>query len=91
MAVTPTTRLALVACRGPHEGPWLRGRGNEVAIRVSHLAEGERVEVDLDHRDSEPSRLVLLANGDYPLSAFRRARVSKYGGVGPTTVELVIA
>lgn len=85
------TRLALVACYGPHEGPWLRARGNETGIRVTCLGEGESVIAQWQNGTSEVHDSTLTNEGISPLpKVFSRIRFCKQGGLKPTTVELVV-
>lgn len=85
------TRLAMVACYGPHEGPWLRARGNETGIRVTCLGEGEYVIVRHQNGTDEVQELTLDREGVFPLPAgFRRISFKKLGGVKPTSVELLV-
>jgi hypothetical protein len=86
------TRLAMVACYGPHVGPWLRARGNEVGVRVKCLGEGEIVTVQAQlHPELEPVETVIRAEGDFPIpEKFTRIRFKKEGGAKPTSVELVV-
>lgn len=85
------TRLAMVACYGPHEGPWLRARGNEVGIRVKCLGTGEYVVVEHQNGSPEMTSTLLSSEGDFPVPlGFSRIRFRKLGGVKPTSVELVV-
>lgn len=85
------TRLALVACFGPHEGPWLRARGNETGIRITCLGEGEYVVVRHQNGTSEVHEQVLNTEGVFPLPhKFSRISFKKLGGCKPTSVELVV-
>lgn len=82
----------MVACFGPHEGPWLRSRGNETGIKITCLGEGEYVVMRHQNGTSEVHELTFRENGVFPLTGvqFRRVSFVKHGGVKPTTVELVI-
>jgi hypothetical protein len=85
------TRLAMVACFGPHEGPWLRARGNETGIRVTCLGEGEMVVARHQNGSAETHETMLTSNGIFPLPPkFSRISFKKLGGAKPTTVELVV-
>lgn len=84
-------RLAMVACFGPHDGPWLRARGNEVGIRVKCLGVGEYVVVEHQNGSPEMTSLLLSSEGDFPIpEGFSRIRFRKLGGVKPTTVALLV-
>jgi hypothetical protein len=84
-------RLAMVACFGPHDGPWLRARGNEVGIRVEHLGVGEYVSVEYQNGSSQTNSYLISSPGDFPTpEAFKRIRFRKLGGVKPTTVALLV-
>lgn len=84
------SRLALVACFGPHEGPWLRARGNETSVKVTCLGEGEIV-VMRSEKESIQTSENFTSNGIFPLpKAISRVSFKKLGGHSPTTVELVI-
>lgn len=41
------SRLALLGCHDPYEGPWTRAKGNETGLEIAYLAEGEAVELEL--------------------------------------------
>lgn len=84
------TRLAMVACYGPHNGPWLRARGNEVGIRVKCLGPGESVTAEWQ-TGSQTNSLKITADGDYPApERFQRIHFLKEGGIKPTTVEIMV-
>jgi len=94
MGVAPTTRLAMVACFGPHEGPWLRGRGNETGIRVICLGDGEVVDVEREQANGLITTESITSDGEVSVGAFKRIRfVKRCSGKGskPTTVELLIS
>lgn len=82
----------MVACFGPHEGPWLRSRGNETGVRITCMAEGECVTMRHQNGTAEVHEMVFRTEGTFPLTGvnFRRVRFVKQGGVKPTTVELVV-
>lgn len=85
------TRLALVACFGPHEGPWLRARGNETGVRITCLGDGEHIIMRHQNGTAEVIEQMLSGEGVFPLpSGFRRISFCKVGGTKPTTVELVV-
>lgn len=82
----------MVACYGPHEGPWLRARGNETGIRVTCLGEGEYVIVRHQNGSPEVSETMISTEGVFPLpQGFSRISFKKLGGVKPTSVELIVA
>lgn len=86
------TRLAMVACYGPHEWPWLRARGNETGIRVTCLGEGEYVVMRHQNGTSEVHETMISSEGVFPLpDRFSRISFKKLGGVKPTSVELLVA
>lgn len=81
----------MVACFGPHEGPWLRARGNETGIRVTCLGKGEYVVVRHQNGTTEVHETMLDHEGIFPLpERFSRISFKKLGGSKPTTVELVV-
>lgn len=85
------TRLALVACMGPHDGPWMRARGNETGVRVMFLGEGERIFADMEVAGLPKDPVLLDAEGTFPIPAFDRIRFRKEGVcTRHTTVELVV-
>lgn len=85
------TRLAMVACFGPHEGPWLRSRGTETGVRITCLGEGEYIVARLQNGDPSIKEHWFDSNGVFPLpSKFSRISFKKMGGVMPTSVELLI-
>jgi hypothetical protein len=84
------TRLAMVACYGPHEGPWLRARGNEVGIRIKCLGIGEHVIVEHQNGSSQTTSFPLFSEGDFPIPDFSRIRFWKVGGTKPTSVEILV-
>lgn len=85
-------RLALVAMKNATEGPWSRAKGNEVAVQILHLVEGEQVRLDMEIGELSEST-VFNQPGLFPLPLRRceRYRVSKTQSQGsPTTVEIVL-
>ena len=86
------TRLAMVACVGPHEGPKLRARGNETGIRIICLGEGESVTAKWLNGTAETHVKRYDAEGEYPLPQPRFSIIwfEKVGGIKPTTVELIV-
>lgn len=85
-------RLALVAMKFASEGPWARAKGNEQAVQITHLLEGEQVRFDMTIGDLSDS-ISYDQPGLYPLPFKRmeRYRVSKTHTLGsPTTVEIVL-
>ena len=84
-------RLAMVACYGPHDGPWLRARGNEVGIRVRCLGIGEYVSVEYQNESPQLTSILLSNEGDFPIpTPFKRIRFRKLGGAKPTSVEILV-
>lgn len=81
----------MVACFGPHEGPWLRARGNEVGIKVKCLGEGEKVIAIYRDKQGLIQELDVSAEGEHPLPDFIMIRFRKEGGKRPTSVELLVA
>lgn len=41
------TRLAMLGCNKPYEGPWAIAKGNESGLEITGLASGEAVELQL--------------------------------------------
>jgi hypothetical protein len=81
----------MVACYGPHEGPWLRARGNETGVRVTCLGDGEYIVMRYQNGTPEVCETVLYNEGTFPLpKGFSRISFKKLGGVKPTSVELVV-
>lgn len=81
----------MVACYGPHEGPWLRARGNETGIRVTCLGEGEVIVVRHMNGTEQVHERTITADGTFPLpTQFSRISFKKLGGSKPTSVELVV-
>jgi len=82
----------MVACYGPHVGPWLRARGNEVGVRVKCLGPGEFIVLQAQlHPELEPVEQVIREDGDFPIpDKFQRIRFKKMGGAKPTSVELMV-
>jgi hypothetical protein len=85
------TRLAMVACFGPHVGPWLRARGNETGIKVKCLGDGEKVIAVYEDGSDLLKELDISAEGEHPIPKFTRIRFRKEGGLKPTSVELTVA
>jgi hypothetical protein len=80
-------KLAMVACLGPHEGPWARTRGSERELRIS--GDGH---VQLQCEDS--TGLQRLIDFDSPgvfvfPEGVVRYRLCKPSKGTPTTVEVV--
>lgn len=81
----------MVACYGPHEGPWLRSRGNETGIRITCLGQGEHVVACYQNGTSEVHELVYENEGIFPFpKAVSRISFKKHGGISPTSVELIV-
>jgi hypothetical protein len=92
----PRTRLALCACTGPAEGPWLRSRGNETGVRVQGLKAGERIISRLDIAGVIQPTVILDRDGTWPLpESWNRISFAKEclgeTEMGPTQVELLVA
>lgn len=85
------TRLAMVACFGPHEGPWLRARGNETGIKVKCLGDGEVVTAIVKDRSGSLKEIDISSEGEHPIPEFAMIRFRKIGGIKPTSVELLVA
>ncbi len=89
------TRVALLACVGTAEGPWTIAKGNEAALKVVHLMEGEHVRVEIMVGDLQ-DQITYDSPGVFPLPWKRidRYRVCKVVDDGvsgsPTTVEVVL-
>lgn len=81
----------MVACYGPHQGPWLRARGNETGVKVTCLGEGEYVVMLHQNGGPEVHETMLYNEGIFPLpEQFSRISFKKLGGSKPTSVELVV-
>jgi hypothetical protein len=90
------TRLALVACLGPADGPWIRSRGNEKGVRVQGLADGERIISRLVLADGSTTVAELGRNDTWPLpdnwtKIMFEKQCKDDCGVGHTQVELLVA
>lgn len=86
------SRLALVACDGPAEGPWLRCRGNETGVRVSNLEEGGRIVMKQEISGVLQQPEVFDSNGTFILaSGWDKIGFNKQPGnvCLPTQVELL--
>lgn len=57
------TRLALVSCLSSLEGAWTLAQGNEAALRVVHLLDGERVRLEVDGQQP----YLLNQPGEFPI------------------------
>lgn len=87
-------RTALACCRVETEGAWSTARGNERAIKIVGLTEGEYVQFvaqvgDLNHHEE------FTKEGVFPLpKQLVRYRVGKRMDAGvrgsPTTVEILL-
>lgn len=89
------TRMALVACSAATEGPWTLAKGNEHAVKITHLVSGERVVLDMRIGDlSETQAYDSPGTFPLPLKRMERYRVIKQIDDGirpsPTTVEIVL-
>ncbi len=92
------TRTALVACVDNTEGAWAFLKGNEKGIRVSQLADGERVllEVKASSPGIPGEKHVFDEEGSFPFGfqRFNRYRVGKTvrndSIPKPTTVEILL-
>lgn len=89
------TRMALVACTNATEGPWTLSKGNESAIKIVHLVDGERVVLDMRIGDlSDTHQYDLPGTFPLPWKRMDRYRVIKEVDDGvrpsPTTVEIVL-
>lgn len=83
-------KLAMVACLGPHEGPWAIARGSEAEIRICGLGEEEHVVLDCELSDSEKSQSFYNRGGVFPFpDGIKRYRFLKSVGKIKTTVEIV--
>lgn len=85
------TRLALVGCVGPHEGPWTVAKGNEVGLEIFSLGEGALIRFEGETTDD----LVTVdhhKSGEYPLPKlkFKRYRICKLGEPGSATIVRVM-
>jgi len=94
------TRTALVACVDATDGAWAFVKGNEKAIHVESLAEGERVfiEIHSDNPGIPGEKEVFAGEGTFPYSFTRfiggKYRIGKILRPGtrpqPTTVGIVL-
>lgn len=86
-------RLMMVGCFGSTEGPWTIAKGNEKALEIIHLLEGERIELELESQDATHTE-IYYRSGFFPLPQvdFGRYRVVKKVDDGviqsPTTVRM---
>lgn len=84
------TKIALLHCEQPHEGPWLRPQGDERGVRVyPELTEGEEVIMELDQLDGLHPVSVSDGFTFLPLAQALRYRACKLGSGSPTNVEVV--
>lgn len=83
------TRLAMLACKGPHTTPWMAPQGGESAVRVLHLVEGEVVLVEEDGG----TLIQVSSPGEYPFQPASRFRFQKVREEetlpSPTLVEVL--
>lgn len=88
-------RLALVACVGSHEGPWTLAKGNETAVKIVGLGEGEHVVLDCKIGELQEST-IFDEGGVFPLPLRRmekyrlRKVVNGCKQSKPTTVEMIL-
>jgi hypothetical protein len=84
------TRLALVNCKGPTEGPWTIAKGNESGLEIFNLGEGALVRLECEV-DGVTDTFDFYKSGEYPLPGlkFNRYRVSKLGDPGLATIVRV--
>jgi hypothetical protein len=89
------TRLALVACYSECDGSWAIARGNEKALRITHLMQGEQIRFDIEVGDLRDS-IIFNQPGLFtlPWKRFERYKVAKcispLTQPSPTTVEVVL-
>lgn len=89
------TRLALLACLDTREGVWSRARGNESAVKIIGLGEGEYVEIEIRSGPVHDS-MIYRSPGVFslPWKDFDQYRISKFAGNGvrsSTTVEVILS
>lgn len=88
-------RLALVACVGAAEGAWTYARGNERAVEIIHLLDGERVRLDVD-TDGHQASQFFVQPGQFPVEMHgcKRYRISKevteVSSAGAPTIARVV-
>lgn len=82
-----SSRIAMMACKGPLEGSWMQSSGTESGITVSGLGEGEELVVECDD-----NACVISMNGEtpFPKTDCKRYRISKRGSGQPTTVRVLL-
>jgi hypothetical protein len=90
----PKIRLALVACKEPTEGPWIRTRGSDMGVQVTFLGEGELILMYTESNGSSQEPVTLEHEGEYPLPECERIRFVKVCLEGsterkPTSVNLI--
>lgn len=89
------TRIALVACTNKTDGAWSSAKGNERAIKIIHLVDGEHVVLEAEIGDLRHQEEFSVP-GVFPLPFRRmeRYRVGKWVDDGvkpsPTTVEIIL-
>jgi hypothetical protein len=84
------TRLALVNCKGPTEGPWTRAKGNESGIEIFMLGKGACVRFEYKS-EGLIEFLDYYKSGAYSLPSveFDEYRVSKMNESESATIVRV--
>jgi len=85
------TRLALVNCKGPTEGPWTIAKGNESGLEIFALGEGSLIRFDCEV-DGLTKTYDFNKPGEHPLPKLdiTRYRVSKVGDSNLATIVRII-
>jgi len=89
------SRLALIGCRAPHEGPWTIAKGNESRIEVFGLGQGESIRLEMEIDGSLKTHDYLQSGLHlWPDPRSSRYRVCKVVSDGsprtPTTVRILL-
>jgi len=84
------TRVAMVACRGPHTTPWMNPQGGETGVRILHLEPGGEVVLI---EDGSANEVAYSEVGEYPFRPKARFQIRKTPPTGekgfPTLVEVL--
>lgn len=72
------SRLAMLGCKNPYEGPWTIAKGNETGLEIVNLAEGEAIELELvDKRALHTVSYDQAGSFPLPKGKFNKYRVCK--------------
>lgn len=82
------TRLAMLACVGPHTTPWMLPQGGESHVRIMNLMDGERIVVESESSveavHDSPGTFIFQ-----PASRFRFRKERDITEGSPTLVEVL--